>query len=80
MVGIPNINANLDASFKFNPISNAAVIAVPDLDAPGMRAKHWNAPINNAVNNVISYIPLSDLFLKKTRSKLDEIEKKLKGK
>ena len=54
MVGIPNKNANLDASFKFSPINNAAVIAVPDLDAPGMRAKHCIIPMNKAAYAVSS--------------------------
>jgi hypothetical protein len=38
IVGIANRKANLDASFKFKPTKRAAVIAVPDLDAPGNRA------------------------------------------
>jgi hypothetical protein len=37
IVGIASINENLDASFKFKPIKRAAVIAVPDLEAPGKR-------------------------------------------
>ena len=39
IVGIANKKANFDESFKFNPISKAAVIAVPDRDAPGNKAK-----------------------------------------
>ena len=50
---MPNKNENFDASFRFKPINNAAVIAVPDLDAPGKRAKHWTIPINTAVKRVI---------------------------
>ena len=38
IVGILNKKANLDASFRFKPMNKAAVIAVPDLDAPGNRA------------------------------------------
>ena len=38
MVGILSKNANLDASFKLRPIRRAAVIAVPDLEAPGIKA------------------------------------------
>ena len=38
IVGILNKNANLDASFRFKPMNKAAVIAVPDLDAPGNKA------------------------------------------
>ena len=34
-----NKKANLEASFKFKPMNNAAVIAVPDLDAPGKSEK-----------------------------------------
>ena len=41
---MPNINENLDASFKFKPMNRAAVIAVPDLDAPGINAKHCTSP------------------------------------
>ena len=39
IVGMPNIKENLDASFKLNPNNKAAVIAVPDLEAPGNKAK-----------------------------------------
>jgi hypothetical protein len=35
IVGMLNKKANLEASFKFNPMNKAAVIAVPDLEAPG---------------------------------------------
>ena len=55
---MPNINENLDASFKFKPINRAAVIAVPDLDAPGIKAKHCTSPIIKAPYIVISYIVL----------------------
>ena len=35
-----DINSHhLEASFKFKPINKAAVIAVPDLEAPGKSAK-----------------------------------------
>ena len=39
IVGMLNIKENLDASFKLNPNNKAAVIAVPDLEAPGNKAK-----------------------------------------
>jgi hypothetical protein len=39
IVGILNKKANLEASFKLKPMNNAAVIAVPDLEAPGKSAK-----------------------------------------
>ena len=39
IVGMPSINANLEESFKLSPKNNAAVIAIPDLDAPGIKAK-----------------------------------------
>lgn len=39
IVGIARRKANLEASFKLRPIRSAAVIAVPDLDAPGNNAK-----------------------------------------
>lgn len=39
MVGIANKKANLEASFRLNPIRSPAVIAAPDLDAPGIKAK-----------------------------------------
>ena len=38
IVGMLNKKANLEASFKFRPIRSAAVIAVPDLEAPGIKA------------------------------------------
>ena len=31
---------NSDASLRFMPINSAAVIAVPERDAPGIKAKH----------------------------------------
>ena len=40
IVGIASRNANFEASFIFNPINRAAVMTVPDLDAPGINAKH----------------------------------------
>ena len=40
IVGIPNINENLEASLRFIPMNKAAVMAVPDRDAPGISAKH----------------------------------------
>ena len=39
IVGIAKRKANLDASFKFKPIKSAADMAMPDLEAPGNRAK-----------------------------------------
>ena len=48
IVGIASRKANLEESFKFNPINNAAVIAVPDLDAPGNKANIWKTPIKIA--------------------------------
>ena len=48
IVGIAKRKANFEESFKFKPIKRAAVIAVPDLDAPGSKAKTWKTPINNA--------------------------------
>ena len=48
IVGMLNMKENLDASFKLIPINKAAVIAVPDLEAPGNKAKVWNIPINRA--------------------------------
>ena len=39
IIGMLNKKANLEASFKFKPINKAAVIAVPDLEAPGKSAK-----------------------------------------
>ena len=45
---MPSIKENFDESLRFMPINNAAVIAVPERDAPGIRAKHWTIPINKA--------------------------------
>ena len=59
IVGIANKKANFDESFKFNPINKAAVIAVPDLDAPGNKAKTWNIPIKIAPA-IVSSIKLLD--------------------
>ena len=39
IVGMLRRNANFEASLRFNPTKSAAVIAVPDLDAPGINAK-----------------------------------------
>ena len=52
IVGMLNIKENLDASFKLNPNNKAAVITVPDLEAPGNKARDWNTPTNNAEYNV----------------------------
>ena len=38
MVGMLNRKANLEVSLMFNPIINAPVIAIPDLEAPGKTA------------------------------------------
>ena len=38
IVGMLSKNANLDASFRFKPIRRAAVITVPDLEEPGIKA------------------------------------------
>ena len=34
------MKANFEASLRLRPNKSAAVIAVPDLDAPGIKAKH----------------------------------------
>ena len=38
IVGMPSRNENFDASFILRPSNSPAVIAVPDLDAPGISA------------------------------------------
>lgn len=40
IVGIDSIKENFAASVLLKPKNNAAVIAVPDLDAPDIRLKH----------------------------------------
>ena len=40
IVGIASKNANFEASFRLNPIKRPAVIAAPDLETPGIKAKH----------------------------------------
>ena len=52
IVGIASINENLDASFRFKPTKRAAVIAVPDLEAPGKRENTWKKPIQSAPTSV----------------------------
>ena len=64
-----NINENLDASFKLKPINKAAVIAIPDLDAPGIKAKHCTTPIIKAPYIVISYSFLFPLLMIKANNK-----------
>ena len=54
MVGMLNKNANFEVSFKFKPIINAPVIAIPDLEAPGKIANAWKQPINKAAVRVNS--------------------------
>ena len=54
MVGMLNKNANFEVSFRFKPISNAPVMAIPDLEAPGKMAKAWKQPIIKAVVKVNS--------------------------
>ena len=39
MVGMLNKNANFEVSLRFKPISNAPVMAIPDLEAPGKIAR-----------------------------------------
>ena len=62
IVGMPNIKENFDASLRFIPINRAAVIAVPERDAPGIRAKHWKNPINKAPYKVNSNKLLSSSY------------------
>ena len=69
IVGIESKKANFEASLRFNPINSAAVIAVPDLEAPGINAKHWKIPMKKAVYNVIFIRSLLPLFLKKAKNK-----------
>lgn len=52
IVGIASINENLDASFRFKPTKRAAVIAVPDREAPGKRENIWKKPIQSAPTSV----------------------------
>ena len=40
IVGIDSIKENFAASVLLKPKNNAAVIAVPDLDAPDIKLKH----------------------------------------
>ena len=59
-------NANFAESFNVNPISIAPVIAVPDLEAPGIRAKHWNIPMIKAALKVKSTNLKFSFLCKKT--------------
>ena len=45
---MPKEKQTLKNPLSLIPIKRAAVIAVPDLDAPGNKAKTWKAPMNNA--------------------------------
>ena len=40
IVGIARRKLNLDASLALNPRSNPAVIVIPDLEVPGIKARH----------------------------------------
>ena len=71
IVGIASKKANFEASFKLNPIKSPAVIAVPDLEAPGINAKHWNNPINKALRRVMLIRVFFPLFFRKAKSKID---------
>jgi len=54
IVGILNKKANFEVSLRFNPIINAPVIAIPDLEAPGKTANAWKQPMIKAANKVNS--------------------------
>ena len=41
IAGIPRINENLAADSLSQPLIKAAVIVIPDLDTPGIKAKTW---------------------------------------
>ncbi|GIS74508.1 MAG: hypothetical protein CM1200mP12_02270 [Gammaproteobacteria bacterium] len=40
MVGMARRKLNLDASLALNPSNNPAVIVIPDLEVPGIKARH----------------------------------------
>ena len=40
IVGMARRKLNLDASLAFNPSNNPAVIVMPDLEVPGINARH----------------------------------------
>ncbi len=48
IVGIEIRNEIREASSRVNPVSKAAVMVIPDLDVPGISARHWLAPIRSA--------------------------------
>ncbi len=53
-----NKNENLAAVSRFIPRKNPAVIVVPLLDAPGIKAIHWASPTQIASFNVKSLFSL----------------------
>ena len=71
IVGIASKNANFEASFRLNPIKRPAVIAAPDLEAPGIKAKHWNNPIKPAPKIVILMRVFLPLLFRKAKSNID---------
>ncbi len=67
MVGMLIKNANFEVSFRFKPISNAPVMAIPDLEAPGKIANAWKQPIIKAavkVNSAKDFVWVEDLKAK----------------
>ncbi len=41
-------NENSAATYLEVPSNTAPIIVEPDLDVPGIRARHWNNPIQRA--------------------------------
>ena len=48
ITGIDNSKEYLEASYRLKPINKPAVIIIPDLLVPGIRAKIWNNPMMKA--------------------------------
>ena len=53
MVGIASKKLNFEATLLVKPNAKAAEIVIPDLDVPGIKAKHWAIPIINDCLGVI---------------------------
>ena len=53
MIGMARKKENSVADFRFKLSNIPPIIVAPDLETPGMSAKHWNRPISNAVLNEI---------------------------
>lgn len=63
-IGADNMKEYLAADSLSMPMALAVVMVIPDLDTPGIKARHWDSPIKKVCLNVMcSYVVLFFPFL-----------------